>query len=230
MHKKYFNFILPIFGAAVVVGSGFAAWVFSDEVSANTSIEGEVVLQPLATLSAGLTADVKSFTLDLDQGGIDSVEADKGITFKYLKEGETEEASTTTNVLPINITYTLTSSTPLLDEDWEAITAEAANEYTVAVTVPTEVVPYVSVVADTSDAAAKLSFTKSTTVDNTYVATATFNLVATYTTKNDEDGKKGKPTSAAEYNAMSTAFGNLTGKKINVTVAATTFKDATPTV
>lgn len=215
MHKKYFNFILPIFGAAVVVGSGFSAWVFSDEVSANTKIEGEVVLQPLATLNASLTANVKSFTVDLDQGGIDNAEVDKGITFIYSTETETNK-ETTANVLPVEITYTLTSSETLLDTDWTAI--QDASEYAVTITVPNAVKDYVKVELGTDTLAnTELAFVKGAD-DKTYTATATFNLVATYVSK---------PSTAAEYGNMKTAVESLAGAKINVAVAATTFKEAT---
>lgn len=220
MHKKYFNFILPIFGAAVVVGSGFSAWVFSDTVSATKSISGDIILEPLATLSATLSADVSSFTLDLDQGGINNAEVDKGIT---LKKTDAEANDTPTNVLPVTITYTLTSDQTLLTTDWDEV--KKASKYSVEVTVPDTLKAYVSVVADTTtDAeAAKLSFSQGEN-ENTFVGTAKFNLVATYTTKVEgNDAIKGKPASKAEYNALKDVVNALGESKIGVSITAVTF-------
>lgn len=92
MHKKFYNFLLPILGAVVVVGSGFSAWIFDELTTVeNSVVNGKVSVEKGAVAKdLEITADVNNFNIVLDQ---------EGISFK--KEGG--EALT-----EINFTWTLT--------------------------------------------------------------------------------------------------------------------------
>lgn len=75
MHKKFYNFLLPVLGAAVVVGSGFSAWVFSD-TSVTDTLSGTFSITPVVDKlkveikEAGKDTDLEAVELKLDQGGI----------------------------------------------------------------------------------------------------------------------------------------------------------------
>lgn len=75
MHKKFYNFMLPVLGAAVVVGSGFSAWVFSD-TSVTDTLSGTFSIAPVVDnlkveiKEAGTNTDLEAVNLTLDQGGI----------------------------------------------------------------------------------------------------------------------------------------------------------------
>ena len=86
MHKKFYNFLLPVLGAAVVVGSGFSAWVFSD-TSVTDTLSGTFSITPVVDKlkveikEAGKDTDLEAVELKLDQGGIANADdASKGIT------------------------------------------------------------------------------------------------------------------------------------------------------
>lgn len=86
MHKKFYNFMLPVLGAAVVVGSGFSAWVFSD-TSVTDTLSGTFSITPVVDKlkveikQAGEDTDLTEVDLTLDQGGIaNASNASVGIT------------------------------------------------------------------------------------------------------------------------------------------------------
>lgn len=86
MHKKFYNFLLPVLGAAVVVGSGFSAWVFSD-TSVTDTLSGTFSITPVVDKlkveikEADTDTDLTAVNLILDQGGIANADdASKGIT------------------------------------------------------------------------------------------------------------------------------------------------------
>lgn len=67
--------MLPVLGAAVVVGSGFSAWVFSDTsvtdtLSGTFSIAKVVDNLKVEIKEAGTDTDLTAVNLTLDQGGI----------------------------------------------------------------------------------------------------------------------------------------------------------------
>ena len=67
--------MLPVLGAAVVVGSGFSAWVFSD-TSVTDTLSGTFSINPVVDKlkveikEAGTDNDLTAVNLTLDQGGI----------------------------------------------------------------------------------------------------------------------------------------------------------------
>ena len=67
--------MLPVLGAAVVVGSGFSAWVFSD-TSVPDTLSGTFSITPVVDKlkveikEAGKDTDLEAVELKLDQGGI----------------------------------------------------------------------------------------------------------------------------------------------------------------
>ena len=87
MHKKFFTFAVPLLGAAVLVGTGFSAWVFQGSGSA--AITGTINVTPaIDTLNVKLYKDASASTkeevttvaLTLDQGGVMNDEVTKGAT------------------------------------------------------------------------------------------------------------------------------------------------------
>lgn len=211
MHKKYFNFVLPIFGAIVVVGSGFSAWVFSDTITKTNDISGEITLAPSATLNASLASNVTSFKVHLDQGGLNNDVVTEGISFTDFGDA----ASATGNKLTVTLTYTLTSDIELND-DWQTI--QDASEFAVTVTLPTGLDTHLEAAVTTTG---KFDFTDSeSAADNKTkrVGTATFELAVSYKTK---------PTTKTAYDALNSAITAAASETIDVGITATTFKPAT---
>lgn len=192
MHKKYFNFILPLLGAAVVVGSGFSAWVFSDVEAKTADLNGTIAVEPLQGLSAELTLDTTSFKLNLDQGGVGNTQSDSGIYFN-------DDSSLTQ--LEVTLTYTLHSDTAF--EAWENVTCA----YSVTYALDGNIAEYLD--------ANNIESTEITTTDtdaSTRTYTQSFVLSFTYA-----DGKK--PKNADEYAAMKTA---AEGSSVTITVSVET--------
>ena len=128
MHKKFLAFVLPVLGGLAVIGSGFATWVFTDEVGSNTAATGTVTVTGLS--SAGdLTVDVKSLTLELDQGGANNASnLTKGITWKN-GDATVTELRFTFRYDPIDVTnltynYTLTVANKDASKDVKVLFAE----------------------------------------------------------------------------------------------------------
>lgn len=123
MHKKYATFVLPIVGAAVVVGSGFAAWTFNQDLTAEQAINGTVVLEPDITMNSELEVDIQTFALKLDQGGVaEKDNLEKGITIQKNSTGDFTETLTAT------LTYKVTA------QDTTANIANLAGKATGSVT------------------------------------------------------------------------------------------------
>ena len=91
MHNKYATFVLPVLAGLAIVGAGFSTWVFEGSNDASTSIKGTGTLTgvadlPAATVQIGKITDgtfskLDSFTLTLDQGGLENMSNNKvGIT------------------------------------------------------------------------------------------------------------------------------------------------------
>ena len=192
MHKKYFNFILPLLGAAVVVGSGFSAWVFSDVEAKTADLNGTIAVEPLQGLTAELTLDTTSFKLNLDQGGVGNTQSDAGIYFY--------DDSTLTQ-LEVTLTYTLHSDAAF--EAWENVSCA----YSVTYALDGNIAEYLNA----SDIA-KTEITTTDTDASTRTYTQSFVLSFTYA-----DGKK--PKNADEYAAMKTA---AEGSSVTVTVSVET--------
>ena len=109
MKRKFLAVVLPIIGCATVVGSGFAAWYFNDDVvngdNGSTSI-GINVTEEVKATKGSLEIDLGDTTIDgvektpgegkngrlvLDQGGARNNSVDSGIMFG-------DDTSTVTNV------------------------------------------------------------------------------------------------------------------------------------
>ena len=107
--RKFLAVVLPIIGCATVVGSGFAAWYFNDDVvngdNGSTSI-GINVTEEVKASKGSLEIDLGDTTIDgvektpgegkngrlvLDQGGARNNSVDSGIMFG-------DDTSTVTNV------------------------------------------------------------------------------------------------------------------------------------
>ena len=132
MHKKFLAFVLPVLGGLAVIGSGFATWVFTDEVGSTAAATGTVTVTGLS--SAGdLTVDVSDLTLELDQGGAKNAsDLTKGITWKKKNGDAVEEVTKLTFTFrydPIDVTnltynYTLTVANKDASKDVKVLFAE----------------------------------------------------------------------------------------------------------
>lgn len=188
MHKKYFNFVLPIIGAAVVVGSGFSAWVFSDEIKdVNTSMSGSLSITNVVGIDGDnikATATTTEFQIILDQGGVGNAEANKGISVKDTSKSEV--------ITKIDITLSIPLAEPI-DVETAKLNHVTGN-FAVAATLPTNFATYLSWTPDVSE-----TFTAELNGEqNAYEVTKTIDFSnLTYADK---------PASLAEYEAMVAAF------------------------
>jgi len=137
MHKKFLAFVLPVLGGLAVIGSGFATWVFTGEVTADAT--GTVTVTGLSS-AGNLTVDVSDLTLELDQGGVNNAsDLTKGITWKKKNGDAVEEVTKLTFTFrydPIDVTnltynYTLTVANTDTSKDVKALFAET-NEVATA--------------------------------------------------------------------------------------------------
>lgn len=194
MHKKFLAFVLPVLGGLAVIGSGFATWVFTDEVGSTAAATGTVTVTGLS--SAGdLTVDVSDLTLELDQGGANNAsDLTKGITWKNGDATVTELRFTfrydPKDVANLTYNYTLTVANTEASKDVKALFANT-NE----VTTKTEL----NMEYDTS--------TPESTTDK--VGTITYTLPTKWAADK-------KPQSTEEYNKLKDLAGG--GLKITATV------------
>lgn len=80
MHKKFLTFALPVLGAAAIVGSGFSAWTFTSDASTADGITGTISVTPLIE-GMNVTLNAETFTLTLDQGGVNNSNKSEGISY-----------------------------------------------------------------------------------------------------------------------------------------------------
>lgn len=210
MHKKYFNFILPILGAGLVIGSGFAAWVFQGEVSSNLGVIGGIDIKPEAAFEVGGDTSVHSFNVNLDQGGVRNTDPTVGITMDYAETvGETTTEHKSEPLLKTNVTFIL-RSTALVD--W---TAMVETSYAVNLKISPELGNYVKAA---SLEASQLTPTPREGTDMistdtvTYTGTVEFGLMYT----------DYKPTNHEEYETMKSFLTDKTNTvKLNIAFTAT---------
>lgn len=89
MKRKFLAVVLPIIGCATVVGSGFSAWYFGDNVgigslSDSTPVNVDVTEElsdATGTLSVESASTITGKSLILDQGGLKNDSLDSGIMF-----------------------------------------------------------------------------------------------------------------------------------------------------
>lgn len=202
MHKKFYNFMLPVLGAAVVVGSGFSAWVFSDTsvpdtLSGTFSITDEVANLKVEIKKAGTDTDLTEFALTLDQGGITNAK-DKSVGI-----------TSTVTSYDIKVSYeTVYGLEKLLTN------SELTLSYTVAITSTDSVTTYF----DLTDGLAKQS--ASDVVVDTYNADMSSGTIHKWSSVPLTWTYVDKPDSKEDYDAMTTALssGEFT---LTVTVSAT---------
>ena len=123
MKRKFLAVVLPIIGCATVVGSGFSAWYFGQDVAfgtnGNTSI-GINITNEVKASEANLSIDPSATTIDdgetkgdekgclvLDQGGAGNKSEDSGIMFG--SSTSTVTTKTTNEVWGFKIHYDGTS-------------------------------------------------------------------------------------------------------------------------
>lgn len=193
--------MLPVLGAAVVVGSGFSAWVFSDTSVTDTlkgtfSITSVVDKLKVEIKEADTDTDLTEFALTLDQGGIaNASNASVGIT------------STVTSY-DIKVSYeTVKGLEELLTN------SELTLSYAVAITSTDNVTAYF----DLTEGLAKES--ASDVVLDTYNAgTMSGGTIHTWSNVPLTWKYVDKPVDKGEYDAMTTA---LSSKSFTLTVTVT---------
>ena len=202
MHKKFYNFMLPVLGAAVVVGSGFSAWVFSDTkvtdtLSGTFSITQVVDKLKVEIKQAGEDTDLEAVELKLDQGGIANASVKSvGITstatsydikVSYETVGGLQELLTNSK---LTLSYTVAISDNVTDyfNLTDGLAKESASD----------------VVVDTYNA---------DNMSNGTIHTWS-NVPLTWTYVN-------KPTNKEQYDAMTEAFKDSKSFTLTVTVNAT---------
>lgn len=196
MHKKFLAFVLPVLGGLAVIGSGFATWVFTDEVGRATAATGTVTVTGLISSASALTVDVSDLTLELDQGGANyASDLTKGITWKNGDASVTELRFTfrydPKDVANLTYNYTLTVANTDTNKDVKAL------------------------FANTNEVATAKELT--TIKDDTSTTESTTDKVGTiiYTLPNKWAADK-KPQSTEEYNKLKDLAGG--GLKITATV------------
>lgn len=195
--------MLPVLGAAVVVGSGFSAWVFSDTsvtdtLSGTFSITDEVANLKVEIKEAGTDTDLTEFALTLDQGGITNAK-DKSVGI-----------TSTVTSYDIKVSYeTVDGLEKLLTN------SELTLSYTVAITSTDSVTTYF----DLTEGLAKES--ASNVVLSAYDAdTMSGGTIHTWSSVPLTWTYVDKPDSKEDYDAMTTALSS--GKfTLTVTVTAT---------
>lgn len=117
MHKKFTAFCLPVLGSLVIVGAGFSAWVFNNELTAK------------AALSGALT--------------IPEVQGAEGFVMK-VKDGETVVADSSLDHQTTTLALTLDQGTDLVDGiTWTYnagsgdVSLQGTNELTLEFSFPT---------------------------------------------------------------------------------------------
>ena len=135
MHKKFLAFVLPVLGGLAVIGSGFATWVFTDEVGSTVDATGTVTVTGLSS-AGNLTVDVSDLTLELDQGGAKNAsDLTKGITWKNGDASVTELRFTfkydPKDVANLTYNYTLTVANTDASKDVKVLFANT-NEVATA--------------------------------------------------------------------------------------------------
>lgn len=102
MKRKFLAVVLPIIGCATVVGSGFSAWYFGNNVaignySGSTPVNVDVtdeLKDATGTLSVDTTAStITGKTLILDQGGLKNNSLDSGIMFGEASAIKTKDTN-----------------------------------------------------------------------------------------------------------------------------------------
>lgn len=209
MHKKFTAFCLPVLGSLVIVGAGFSAWVFNNELIATSTVDGDIVVTPvesdfIVSLYDGNNEDAviaksnstvsNSLFLTLDQGGFDATGSvvDKGITWGYgANAGDVKPLTS------VKLEFSFGNNSNL-DALFQA--NDLKIEYTVTLTFSEKINTTYVVMKDHTDN----TFTDTTVGEynapSAVVATVE-NLDLTLKYKpHSEDG--GKPTSTAEHSAM----------------------------
>lgn len=209
MHKKFTAFCLPVLGSLVIVGAGFSAWVFNSELSATSSVDGDIDVTPvesdfIVSLLDGNNKDAviakpnstvsNSLFLTLDQGGFDAdgTVVDKGITWGY--GANADDVKPLTNV-KLEFSFADNSN---LNALFQANDLEI--EYTVKLTFGGKINTTYVVMRDHTDN----TFTDTTVGEynapSAVVATVeNLDLTLKYVSHNE---KGGKPTSTTEHSAM----------------------------
>ena len=183
MHKKFYNFLLPILGAVVVVGSGFSAWIFDELATVEDSVvNGKVTVEKGAVAKdLEITADVNNFNIVLDQ---------EGISFK--KEGGEP-------LTEINFTWTLT-----VEAIAGYLPTSITGKYDTTVTFNEAATTHLTkTFEDVNDGL--LTFTTTSSAED-HAGTVTYTAKTTVTMESLGLDYASKPTTYANYKTMYDAF------------------------
>lgn len=190
MHKKFYNFMLPVLGAAVVVGSGFSAWVFNNISVTPATANGTVVVAPGAEAkSLVVSSTVETFTINL-------VDANSIV----FKNGDAEFTQ-------IDFNWTLTMA---FDDDYnETLEQNILIKHTIKV----ELAENDYLKCTYSDGAIEKDLTLTTTASaasESVVYTGKSTLTTAAIGLQFKDDGIGKPTTFDELSAMRSALSSVT--------------------
>ena len=105
MKKKLLIAMIPVLGMGALVGSGFSAWVFTNEDDANVDFGGTITVTTAASNIDIVAMESKAFTLELDQG-TKSTDATDGITLSWNDGAPTMTFTLKTNdITPLTSGY-----------------------------------------------------------------------------------------------------------------------------
>lgn len=114
MRKKLLITLLPLLGAVVMVGSAYSAWVFSNSAALEQKLNGTVTVTDLVeTMEFEWTGGITSFTLTLDQGGVNNTEVATGISSTLDNDDDaftftlTKDANIDLRLYDITLKYSL---------------------------------------------------------------------------------------------------------------------------
>ena len=198
MRKKLLITLLPLLGAVVMVGSAYSAWVFSNSAALEQKLNGTVTVTDLVeTMEFEWTGGVTSFTLTLDQGGVNNTDVATGISSSLDNDDDaftftlTKDANINLSLYDITLEYSLS-----ITSGGDYITLANGTE---------------GVITDSNIVLAEKGATEENLTYTYSENVFTFTLDAT-----GSDGKvfhyleNQKPTSAVSYNSMSSYYANPT--------------------
>ncbi len=230
MYKKYLNVVLPIFGALVIVGSGFSAWIFNQEkASADGAINGTISMTNVVELdNASVSVSASKFDLTLDQGGMFNTDNDVGLIVKtYDEQNRVIKDESGNDKTTISITYTLntTNNTTAFHSKEEAIAfwSDFDKAYQFNYTISMDLYEGESKVDDLTNCPIVLPSEVTSAFnseENRYFISNEAPYTCSYAVEYDLANftYKNKPTNYEEYNAMKTY---LTGKTLKASIHVT---------
>lgn len=217
--RKILFTIVPFLATATLVGSGFGAWYFAQNIETKNSEIGVVITDKVSTVGA-ITTTEDTYRLELDQGGAGdaATNVDKGLSFL-------NDNNEVVNTFAASYSISTTELAKLKDAGYKVEIkvdikiAEALYEYVVL----QDLADYT--LANETAVNGNFVYTRELTSDNLTDDGTNSAVDLSIDLTTDANGKNAlvkytanKPTNSADYDAMVTAVG---GAKITFSFSAT---------